>query len=86
MFSPPAKRCANITGRYLSSMNEELVTLEGLTDREIMHKLLDKILDTDGAENTAIWVQCFPDFVGGNPRLVEYRLHIDTEKTVQYIP
>lgn len=59
-------------------------SMEELTDREILHKMLDKILDTDGAENTAIWVQYFPDFVGNNPRLVEYRLHIDTEKTVEY--
>ena len=66
------------------NMNEELGTMEGLSDREILHKLLDKILDTNGAENSASWVQYFPDFVGGNPRLVEYRLHIDTKKTVEY--
>lgn len=81
---PPARRCANITGRYLSDMNEELVSMEGLTDREILHKMLDKILDTDGAENSAVWTQCFPGSIGDRVKQVTYRLRIDAEKTVTY--
>lgn len=65
-------------------MSEELVSMEGLTDRETLHKMLDKILDTDGAENSAIWAQCFPGPVGGRAKLVTYRLRIDAEKTVEY--
>ena len=65
-------------------MNEELVSMEGLTDREILHKMLDKILDSSGAENSAIWTQCFPGFIGGRAKQVTYRLRIDTEKTVTY--
>lgn len=65
-------------------MSEELVSMEGLTDREILHKMLDKILDTNGIENSAIWVQCFPGFVGGRAKMVTYHLRIDAEKTVEY--
>lgn len=65
-------------------MNKESITMEGLTDREILHNLLDKILDTKGAENSAICVQYFLDFVSGNAKFVEYRLHIDTKKTVTF--
>lgn len=84
MFSQPAKRCASITGRYLSDMSEELVSMEGLTDREILHKMLDRILDTNGIENSAIWVQGCPGPVGGRAELVTYRLRIDAKKTVEY--
>ena len=65
-------------------MNEELVSMEGLTDREILHKMLDNILDTNGKENSAIWTQYFPGPVGGRAKLVTYRLQIDAEKTVEY--
>lgn len=65
-------------------MNEELVSMEGLTDREILHKMLDKLLDTNGAENSAIWVQFFPGVIGGRAKQVTYRLRIDAEKTVTY--
>ena len=65
-------------------MSEELVSLEGLTDREILHKMLDRILDTNGIENSAIWVQCCPVSVGGRAELVTYHLRIDAKKTVEY--
>lgn len=65
-------------------MNEELVSMEGLTDREILHKMLDKILDTCGVENSSIWAQYFPGPVGGMGKLVTYRLRIDAEKNVEY--
>lgn len=65
-------------------MNEELVSMEGLTDREILHKMLDRILDTNGDENCAIWTQCFPDFIGGSSKQVTYRLRIYAEKTVTF--
>ena len=65
-------------------MSEELVSMEGLTDREILHKMLDRILDTNGIENSAIWVQCVPGIVKGSATLVTYRLRIDAEKTVEY--
>ena len=77
-------RCASIIGRYLSDMNEELISMEGLTDREILHKMLDKILDSNGKDNSAIWAQCFPGFVGGRVKMVTYRLRIDAEKTEEY--
>lgn len=63
---------------------EELVSMEGLTDRKILHKMLDRILDTNGIENSAIWVQCFPGPVGGRAKSVTYRLRINAEKTVEY--
>lgn len=65
-------------------MKEELISMEGLTDREILHKMLDKILDTNGIENSAIWAEYFPGFVGDRAKLVTYRLRIDAEKTVEY--
>lgn len=65
-------------------MSEELVSIEGLTDREILHKMLDKILDTNGKENVAIWTQFFPGFIGDRAKQVTYRLRIDAEKTVEY--
>lgn len=63
---------------------EGLVSMEGLTDREILHKMLDKILDTNGAENYAIWTQFFLGFIGERAKQVTYRLRIDTEKTVTF--
>ena len=65
-------------------MNEELTSMEGLTDREILHKMLDKILDTNGAENSACWTQLFPSFTGDKAKQVTYILRIDAEKTVTY--
>lgn len=65
-------------------MNEELISMEGLTEREILHKMLDKILDTNRKENVAIWTQFFPGFIGGRAKQVTYRLRIDAEKTVTY--
>lgn len=68
-----------------TDMNEELISMEGLTDREILHKMLDKILDTNGKENIAIWTQIFPGWCnGGRAKQVTYRLQIDAEKTVTY--
>jgi len=58
--------------------------MEGLTDREILHKMLDKILDTNGAENTAVWAQFFPGFIGDKAKQVTYILRIDAEKNVEY--
>lgn len=66
------------------NMSEELVSKEGLTDREILHKMLDKILDTNGAENFAIWTEFFPGFIGGRSKQVTYCLRINAEKTVTY--
>ena len=57
-------------------------SMEDLTDREILHKMLDKILDTNGAENYAIWTQFLPGFIGEREKQVTYRLRIDAEKTV----
>lgn len=83
--SLPARRCASITGKYLSDMDEELISMEGLTDREILHKMLDKILDSNGKDNTAVWTQFTPGWCGGGRGIqVTYRLQIDAEKTVSY--
>ena len=65
-------------------MNEELVSMEGLTDREILHKMLDKILDTGGIDNSAVWTQYFPGSIGDRAKQVTYRLRIDAEKTLTY--
>lgn len=65
-------------------MNEELTSMEGLTDREILHKMLDKILDSNGSDNSAMWVQCFPGAIGERAKQVAYRLRIDVKKTVTY--
>lgn len=59
-------------------------SLAELTDREILHKMLDRILDTNERENEAIWTEFFPGFVGGKAKQVTYRLRIDAEKTVTY--
>lgn len=59
-------------------------SLAKLTDREILHKMLDRILDTNGRENEAIWTEFSPGFVGGKAKQVTYRLRIDAEKTVTY--
>lgn len=74
----------NTIVKSLSDMNKELVSMEGLTDREILHKMLDKILDTNGAENCAVWTQCSLGSIGDRVKQVTYRLRIDTEKTVTY--
>lgn len=66
-------------------MDEELISMEGLTDREILHKMLDKILDTDGKDNVAVWTQFTPGWRnGGRAIQVTYRLQIDAEKNVGY--
>lgn len=62
-------------------MGEELVSMEGLTDRENLHKMLDRILDTNGLEDEAIWVECTPGFIGGKARQVTFRLRIHAKKT-----
>ena len=59
-------------------------SLAELTDREVLHKMLDRILDTNGKENSAIWTEIFPGFIGGKAKQVTYRLQIDAEKTVTY--
>lgn len=59
-------------------------SLAELTDREILHKMLDRILDTNGKENEVIWTEFSPGFVGGKAKQVTYRLRIDAEKTVTY--
>lgn len=41
-FSPPARLYVNIIVKFLSDMEEIL------NDREVLHKLLDKILDSNG--------------------------------------
>lgn len=61
-------------------------SLAHLTDREILHKLLDRILDTNGKENTAIWIEFFPGFPGERAKQVEYRLRIDARKDIKYTP
>ena len=75
---------AGRTIQILSDMNEELASMEGLTDREILHKMLDMILDSNGRDNSAMWVQCFPEFIERRAKQVAYRLRIDVEKTVTY--
>lgn len=65
MFIPPARLCANIIGRYLSDM----------TDREIMHKLLDNILDSGNM--SAIYTEFSPGIPNKIPALQKnYRLEI----------
>jgi hypothetical protein len=64
--------------RYLNDME----SLAELTDREILHKMLDRILDTNGRENEAIWTEFIPGFIGECVKQVTYRLRIDAEKTV----
>ena len=59
-------------------------SLAGLTDREVLHKMLDRILDTNGKENEAMWTEFFPDFVGGRAKQVTFRLRIDATKDVTY--
>lgn len=76
--SPPARRCANIIERYLSDMEEIL------NDREVFHKLLDKILDSNGEENEAIFTMFSPSFPGGMAKQTTYRLYISAAKDVTY--
>jgi hypothetical protein len=59
-------------------------SLAELTDRQVLHKMLDRILDTNGKQNEAIWTEFFPSFIGGRAKQVTYRLRIDAEKTVTY--
>lgn len=58
--------------------------LAELTSREVLHKMLDKILDTNGEENEAIWTEFSPDFIGGSAKQTTYRLRIYAEKTVTF--
>lgn len=67
--------------------NETAPTIEsltGLTEREILHKMLDKILDTNGEEDSAIWTAFFPGYRKGKSIQVEYRLTIQTSKGITY--
>lgn len=66
-------------------MSEELVPMEGLTDREILHKMLDRILDTNGLENEAIWTEYTPGFIGEWATQVTFRLRINATKDVTYL-
>ena len=59
-------------------------SLANLTDREIMHRMLDRILDTNGKENLAIWTEFFPGFIGGQAKQVTYRLRIEYDKTITH--
>lgn len=59
-------------------------SLAELTDREVLHKMLDRILDTNGKENEAIWTEFIPGFIGGKSKQVTYRLRIDAKKTVTH--
>lgn len=59
-------------------------SLAELTDREILHKMLDRILDTNGKENEATWTEFSPGFVGEKAKQVTYSLRIDAQKTVKY--
>lgn len=59
-------------------------SMHGLTDREILHKMLDMILDTNGLENEAIWTEYTPGFIGGRARQVTFRLRIHATKDVTY--
>ena len=58
--------------------------LTELTDREILHKMLDRILDTNGEENLAIWTEFSLGFKGKPAKQTTYRLRIYAEKTVTY--
>lgn len=55
-----------------------------LTDREILHKMLDRILETNGKEDSAIWTEFSPGFKGEPAKQTTYRLRIEAEKTVTY--
>lgn len=58
--------------------------LRELTDREILHKMLDRILDTNGKEDLAIWTEFSPGSKGKPAKQTTYRLRIKAEKTVTY--
>lgn len=52
-----------------------------MTDREIMNKLLDEILDS--GNRSAIYIECFPGIPGKIPALQKnYRLEIEASCTV----
>ena len=57
---------------------------EMLNDREILHKLLDKILDSNGKENEAIFTMLSPSFLGERAKQTTYRLRISVAKDVTY--
>ena len=55
-----------------------------LNDREVFHKLLDKILDSNGKENEAIFTTFSPSFPGERAKQTTYRLYISAAKDVTY--
>lgn len=57
---------------------------EMLNDREVLHKLLDKILDSDGKENEATFTMFSPSFPGECAKQTTYRLRISAAKDVAY--
>lgn len=59
-------------------------SLTNLTDREVLHKMLDRILDTNGKENEAIWTEFIPGLIGECAKQTTYRLRIDAQKDVRY--
>ena len=59
-------------------------SLTNLTDREVLHKMLDRILDTNGKENEAIWTEFIPGFMGEPAKQTTYRLRINATKDVTY--
>ena len=68
-------------------MEKEFSTMESLTnptDREILHKMLDRILDTNGKENEAIWTEFIPGLMGEPAKQTTFRLRIDATKDVTY--
>ena len=59
-------------------------SLTNLTDREVLHKMLDKILDTNGRETEAIWTEFIPGFMGEPAKQTTFRLRIDATKEITY--
>ena len=55
-----------------------------LNDRDILHKLLDKILDSNGKENEAIFTMFSPSFPGQCSKQTTYRLRISAAKDITY--
>lgn len=86
--SPPESLYANTIVKFLSDMTNEITptmeSLTGLTEREILHKMLDRILDTNGKENEAIWTEFIPGLIGECAKRTTYRLRIDATKDVSY--
>ncbi len=47
--------------------------------------MLDRILDTNGKENEAIWTEFIPGLIGECAKQTTYRLRIDAQKDVRYM-